>query len=322
VGTDLARLGDALRDLVASFSPDGTAAVTDSQVSLDAGGLTLTESVQALRIVLSRFGTAGADTADLTGGLSGIIEQANHHKRALAGMIESGRFALAYQPVVALSDRALHHYEALLRPEAGPDNPASNPQEFVTMVEAVGLAVALDRAVLRRALGAIADSGVSVAVNVSGLSIADPGFATLLIESAGSVPPGRLLVELTETAEIDDLATAAARIAQLRAAGAPVCLDDFGAGSASFRYLRDLRVDMVKIDGAYVQAAGRSARGRAFVQSMRELATSTKAETIAEMVETEAEAALMRELGVQYGQGWLFGKPVALAAAPLKKWRY
>ncbi len=322
VGTDLARLGEALRDLVASFSPDGKAAVTDSQIDLDAGGLTLTESVQALRIVLSRFGTAGADTADLTGGLSGIIEQANHHKRALAGMIEGGRFALAYQPVVALSDRALHHYEALLRPEAGPDNPASNPQEFVTMVEAVGLAVALDRAVLRRALGAIAESGVSVAVNVSGLSIADSGFATLLIESAGNVPPGRLLVELTETAEIDDLPAAAARIAQLRAVGAPVCLDDFGAGSASFRYLRDLRVDMVKIDGAYVQAAGRSARGRAFVQSMRELATSTKAETIAEMVETEAEAALMRELGVRYGQGWLFGKPVALAAAPLKKWRY
>ena len=175
---------------------------------------------------------------------------------------------------------------------------------------------------LRRALGAIAESGISVAVNVSGLSIADSGFATLLIESAANVPPGRLLVELTETAEIDDLGAAAARIAQLRSVGTPVCLDDFGAGSASFRYLRDLRVDMVKIDGAYVQAAGRSARGRAFVQSRRELATSTKAETIAEMVETEAEAALMLELGVQYGQGWLFGKPVALAAAPLKKWRY
>ena len=322
VGTDLARLGDALRDLVASFSPDGQARVSGSQLDLDAGGLTLTESVHALRIVLSRFGTASDDRSDLTGGLSGIIEQANHHKRALSGIIEGGKFALMYQPVVALSDRAIHHYEALLRPEPCPENPASNPQEFVTMVEAVGLSVALDRAVLRRAMAAIADSGVSVAVNVSGLSIADPIFAEQLIAAAAGVPPNRLLVELTETAEIDDLPAAAARIARLRAAGAPVCLDDFGAGSASFRYLRDLRVDMVKIDGAYVQAAARSVKGRAFVRSMRELATSSGAETIAEMVETEAEAALMQELGVQYGQGWLFGRPVALSAAPLKKWRY
>jgi EAL domain-containing protein (putative c-di-GMP-specific phosphodiesterase class I)/PAS domain-containing protein len=322
VGTDLARLGDALRDLVASFSPSGQAHVTGSQLDLDAGGLTLTESVQALRIVLSRFGTSGSDTSGLAGGLSGILEQANLHKRALSSIIDGGKFALMYQPVVALSDRAVHHYEALLRPEAGADNPASNPQEFVTMVEAVGLSVVLDRAVLRRALGAIAESGVSVAVNMSGLSIADPGFAEHLIGAASGVPPGRLLVELTETAEIDDLPAAAARIVRLRAAGAPVCLDDFGAGSASFRYLRDLRIDMVKIDGAYVQAAARSARGRAFVQSMRELATSTGAETIAEMVETEAEAALMLQLGVHYGQGWLFGRPAALAAAPLRKWRY
>ena len=190
------------------------------------------------------------------------------------------------------------------------------------MVEAVGLAVALDRAVLRRALGAIAEVGASIAVNVSGLSIADPGFAEELIAAASGVLPGRLLVELTETAEIDDIPAAAARIARLRAAGTPVCLDDFGAGSASFRYLRDLRVDMVKIDGAYVQAAARGAQGRAFVASMRALATSTGAETIAEMVETEAEAALMGELGVQYGQGWLFGRPTALVAAGPRKWRY
>ncbi len=322
VGTDLSRLGEALRDLVASFSPSGRAEVKGSELDLDAGGLTLTESVQALRIVLSRFRTNGCDTIGLTGGLSGIIEQANHHKRALAGIIDGGRFVLQYQPVVGLSDRAVHHYEALLRPETGKANPASNPQEFVTMVEAVGLSVALDQAVLHRALTAVRESGVSVAVNVSGLSITDPAFAEHLIAAASGVPPGQLLVELTETAVIDDLPAAAVRIARLRSAGAPVCLDDFGAGSASFRYLRDLKVDMVKIDGAYVQAATRSDRGRAFVASMRELATSTGAETIAEMVETEDEAALMLQLGVHYGQGWLFGKPAPIAAALPKKWRY
>ena len=325
VGTDLVRLGDALRDLVASFSPAGRAAVTGCQMDLAADGLTLNESVQALRIVLSRFGATGEDgaaTAGLTGGLSGIIEQANQHKRALAGIIKGGRFALQYQPVVALSDRSVHHTESLLRPEAGPDNPASNPQEFVTLVEAVGLSVVLDRAVLRRALEAIRTTGMSVAVNVSGLSIADAAFVDQLIVAAAGVPAGRLLIELTETAEIADLPAAADRVARLRAAGVPVCLDDFGAGSASFRYLRDLRVDMVKIDGAYVQAAVLSDQGRAFVASMRELATSTGAETIAEMVETETEAALMSKLGVRYGQGWLFGRPAPAPAAGPTRWRY
>ena len=324
-GTDLTRLGDALRDLIASFSPGGRADVKGSQVDLDPGGLTLTESVQALRIVLSRFGTAGTDglgAAGLAGGLSGILEQASQHKRALAGMIDRGQFALQYQPVVALSDRSIHHYEALLRPEAGKHNPASNPQEFVTMVEAVGLAIALDRAVLRRALSAIRESDISVAVNISGLSIVDAAFSDQLIDAAAGVPPGRLLVELTETAEIVDLPAAAARVARLRSAGSPVCLDDFGAGSASFRYLRDLKIDMVKIDGTYVQAAAHSDRGRAFVASMRELATSSGAETIAEMVETEAEAALMAALGVQYGQGWLFGRPAPIAATAPRRWRY
>ena len=328
VGTDLGRLGDALRELVASFSPSGQAVVKGSHMKLDAGGLTLNESVQALRIVLSRFATSGSDgtdATDLTGGLTGIIEQANEHKRALAAIIEGGRFALMFQPVVALADRTVHHLESLLRPDPGPDNPAATPQEFVTLVESVGLAVALDLAVLRRALGAIRQSAASVAVNVSGLSIADPAFAEQLIAATSGVPPGRLLIELTETAEIADLPAVAARIARLRSAGVPVCLDDFGAGSASFRYLRDLRVDMVKIDGAYVRAATQSGQGRAFVGAMRELATSTGAKTIAEMVETEAEATLMRELGVQYGQGWLFGKPgpIVTASPPkLQKWRY
>ena len=324
VGTDLQRLGDALRDLVASFAPNGKAEVKGSQLDLDPAGLSLGESVQALRVVLSRFGAAGSDAAGLTGGLSGIIEQANSHKRALAGIIQGGRFALMFQPVVALSDRVVHHYESLLRPNSGPDNPAADTQEFVTLVEAVGLSLALDRAVLMRALGTIRESRVSVAVNVSGASIADPAFTDQLIAAAAGLPRGQLLIELTETAEIADLPAAAARIARLRDAGVPVCLDDFGAGSASFRYLRDLKVDVVKIDGAYVRAAALSDQGRAFVASMRELASASGAETIAEMVETEAEAALMSELGVRYGQGWLFGKPAPAPApaAGLTRWRY
>jgi EAL domain-containing protein (putative c-di-GMP-specific phosphodiesterase class I) len=250
-----------------------------------------------------------------------VIEQANTHQRALAEMIERGRFAVVYQPVVRLVDRRVHHYEALLRPLPDPGNPAANPQEFVTLVEAVGLSVELDLAVLRRALGALRQGRERIAVNVSGLSIADPRFEARVLRKLAGIGSGRLLIELTETAEIEDLATVAARVARIRAAGVPICLDDFGAGNASFRYLRDLRVDFVKIDGAYVRAAAGSDQGRAFVRSMRDLAVASGAQTIAELIETEADAALMQDLGVDFGQGWLFGRPGELpdtaAAGPL-----
>ena len=96
---------------------------------------------------------------------------------------------------------------------------------------------------------------------------------------------------------------------QLRAAGVPVCIDDFGAGNAAFRYLRDFVVDFVKIDGSYVQGAVRSAQERSFVAAMVQLARSVGARVVAEMIETEAQATLMGELQVEFGQGWLFGRP-------------
>ena len=96
---------------------------------------------------------------------------------------------------------------------------------------------------------------------------------------------------------------------RLRELNIGLCLDDFGAGAAAFRYLRDLPVDYLKIDGAYVQGALRSQRERKVVTSMLDLARSVSAETIAEAIETQELARLMEELGCTFGQGWLFGEP-------------
>jgi EAL domain-containing protein (putative c-di-GMP-specific phosphodiesterase class I) len=133
------------------------------------------------------------------------------------------------------------------------------------------------------------------------------------LRGAGGRP--RLIVELTETAEIEDVAGAAATIGELRAAGVPVCIDDFGAGNAAFRYLRDFAVDFVKIDGSYVQGAVHNAQERNFVTAMVNLARSVGAQVVAEMIETEAQATLMATLQVEFGQGWLFGRPGKLVAA-------
>ena len=120
---------------------------------------------------------------------------------------------------------------------------------------------------------------------------------------------GRILVELTETADIEDLESAKTSIKQLRAMKVPVCIDDFGAGSAAFRYLKEFRVDYVKLDGAYVRGALQNAREHGFLLTMIDLANFVGAKVIAETVETEQEATMMRELGVEYGQGWFFGRP-------------
>ena len=119
----------------------------------------------------------------------------------------------------------------------------------------------------------------------------------------------RLLVEITETAQIGDEDEAIRSVQFLRDRWVAVCLDDFGAGAAAFRYLRALQVDFVKLDGAYVQGALRSARDLSFVTAIVELSQSLGASVVAERIETEAEAGLMRELGVTFGQGFHFGRP-------------
>jgi EAL domain-containing protein (putative c-di-GMP-specific phosphodiesterase class I) len=117
------------------------------------------------------------------------------------------------------------------------------------------------------------------------------------------------MVELTESAEIEDEAAAAATLQALRARDVPVCIDDFGAGAAAFRYLKAFPADYVKVDGAYVRAAATSERDRSFVAAMVDLSLAVGARVVAEQIESEEAAQTMQCLGVHYGQGWHFGKP-------------
>lgn len=311
LGAVTAELGRLLRNAPGAER----ARVAGAGIALNADGLTDAQAARALRFALSRFaegGTAGAERAGLGDGLAGLIALAESRARAVRAAIGERRFTLAYQPIVRLASRAVHHYEALLRPLPVPGSPAHTTQEFVTFAEAVGLSEELDAAVLDVALLALrAAPAASAAVNVSGLSMQSPAFGNAMLARlarAGNAA-GRLLVELTETADISDVPAAARSVEGLRAAGVAVCLDDFGAGSAAFRYLRDLPVDFVKLDGAYVQAAPGSGRDSGFVVSMVELANWVGAKVIAEQIETEEQARLMLSMGVEYGQGWLFGRP-------------
>ncbi len=319
-GPDLALVLERLQRVVRS-SPAGRHARFESAgLRLETNGLTAWQAARALRFALARFAEGGAEAALAAGageGLGGIIARAELRARAVQEAISGRRFRLLFQPVVHLSSRAVHHYEALLRPIATPGSPVQTAQEFVTFVEAVGLSEALDAAVLEHAVRVLGGSpAAKVAVNVSGLSMQSRSFREHAISVlAHSTIAERLLLELTETAEIEDMTAASVSMQQFRSAGVKLCLDDFGAGASAFRYLRDFPVDLVKIDGAYVRAAPASPRERGFVVSMIDLARSVGARTVAETIETEEQARLMCSLGVEFGQGWLLGRPGALPGA-------
>jgi EAL domain-containing protein (putative c-di-GMP-specific phosphodiesterase class I) len=156
--------------------------------------------------------------------------------------------------------------------------------------------------------------GARVAANLSGLSFQSPGFRARLLDllDRERMLASRLMVEITETAEIEDEAEAVRTVEALRGRGVTLCIDDFGAGAAAFRYLRAFRVDLVKIDGAYLRNAMRSEQDRGILASMVGLIRTVGARSVSERIETEAEAGLLRDLGVDLGQGWLFGRPGAL----------
>ena len=315
---DLQALAGGLESVLRAHMGISDTRVQSTGIGLDREGLTGAQAARALRFALARFADGGAKATAAAGfgdGLADFIASAELRARSIRSSIAEGRFRLAFQPVVNLISQEVHHYEALLRPIFTPGSSIQNTQDFVTFAEAVGLSEELDWAVMQQAVTALRSSpGVSVAVNVSGLSMQSRSFRERMMGllAAPDAPIGRILVELTETADIEDVPSAAESVAGLRAAMVPVCIDDFGAGSAAFRYLREFRVDYVKLDGAYVRGALHNAREHGFLLSMVELANFVGAKVIAEMIETEPQAQLMRDMGVQFGQGWLFGRPGAL----------
>lgn len=312
--SDIAALAGELETVLRAHPGASRTTIASTGLTLERDGLTGAQATRALRFALARFADGGVRATNEAGfqdGLAGFVASAQTRARMVRAAITEGRFRLAYQPVVRLDGLHVHHYEALLRPIFTPGSTIQNTQDFVTFAEAVGLSEELDLAVMQQAVAAaVTTTHASIAINVSGLSMQSLAFRERMLEQVSNpAANGRLLIELTETADIEDVPAAAESVATLRAANVPVCIDDFGAGSAAFRYLREFRVDYVKLDGAYVRGALHNAREHGFLLSMVELANFVGAKVIAETIETEPQAVMMREVGVEFGQGWLFGRP-------------
>ncbi|MBL8484186.1 MAG: EAL domain-containing protein [Rhodocyclaceae bacterium] len=246
-----------------------------------------------------------------------------HIKQAL----EQDRCVLHFQPILELAGGRIIHHEALLRLPLE-DGRIAMPGEFMDVAERGGLVRELDRSVARHAIRRLARSGEEhmLAVNLSGLSIGDETFISMLRAelAASGVAPGRLMFEITETAAVADFQAARQFMADVQAIGCRFALDDFGAGHASFYYLKQLPVDLIKIDGIFVRGLASNPDDRIFVKAIVDVARGFGKRTVAEFVENAETLELVKSYGVDFAQGNYIGparaepalRPQYLAATP------
>jgi diguanylate cyclase (GGDEF)-like protein len=219
------------------------------------------------------------------------------------------RIFLVYEPVVAIGSRLPAFYECLMRVRRE-DGTLLAVNDVVPRAERLGLVRLIDHRVLELVLEQLVEApGLKASLNVSAASTADPDWwASLgtMLRTHGGVAE-RLTVEITETAAIHDIDETRGFVARVKDLGCRIAIDDFGAGYTSFRNLRKLGVDLVKIDGAFVQNLTRSEDDRAFVHTLIDLARRLGLDTVAEWVQDEAAATILAGWGCHYLQGALVG---------------
>ncbi|MGY2810685.1 putative bifunctional diguanylate cyclase/phosphodiesterase [Bradyrhizobium sp. USDA 4506] len=227
------------------------------------------------------------------------------------------RIVIGFEPVVDARLRQPAFYECLVRMEQD-DGRALLAPDIVPVAERLGLIRLVDHRVLELAIAELAAApGVQLSLNISPDTTMDPDWWAT-IESLMRAHPGvgeRLIVEITETVAIQDIDDVRGFVTRLKNFGSRIAIDDFGAGYTSFRNLRKLGVDIVKIDGAFVQNIVRSADDRAFVQTLIDLARRLEIKTVAEWVQDEEAAVMLREWGCDFIQGRLIG-----LASPDRPW--
>jgi len=242
----------------------------------------------------------------------------------LRSAFKSDRLLLYAQPIVPLQNTELPgSFEILLRLRAA-DGEIIAPGSLINAAQRYQLLPTVDRWVAERALqtltpyrSVLKSRGISISINVSGQSIGDEAFILRFTDQlkAADLPHGSVTVEITEQAAVTNLARANDMIHRLNTMGCRLALDDFGTGANSLTNLKSLDIARVKIDGSFVRDILTNTRSQVTVRAIVELAKGFAIDTVAEFVETQAIADAVRKLGVDYAQGYAFGKPEPLKDA-------
>ncbi len=254
-----------------------------------------------------------------------VVERAGIDKIRLEAQLRdavaNGTLDVRYQPIYDIAARRVAGYEALVRWEL-PGRGAVSPAEFIALAEETSLIVPVGEYVLERvvaALVALRERGVdplpSIAVNLSARQLVEPGMARQVVarvQSAG-LPPGALKLEVTESRMLD-YGPVAAVMAHCREQGVPFALDDFGTGYSNLTHLHALDFEYIKVDQAFARHMFDSPRAMRMVEAIVAMSHGLGAKVICEGVETREQLARLREIGVEFAQGYLVGKAAPVEA--------
>lgn len=234
----------------------------------------------------------------------------------IAQALEQDLFEIHFQGIYETAHNTLSHLEILVRMQ-NPNEPDNliMPGQFIPIAEKNGQIVNIDRWVIKRSIELLHQNPdmPPVAINISGRTFDDPAIPhyirSLLNEL--NVDPGRLIIELTETAAVSDIQDAQRFIEAVHQTGCRVCLDDFGSGFSTFGYLKYLGVEILKIDGLFIRDLPNNRDNQVFVKAMAEVARGLGKIAVAEFVEDAATLDMIKNLGIDLAQGYYFGCPKA-----------
>ena len=237
--------------------------------------------------------------------------------------VEKREFFLVYQPVISLQDGSLQGFEALLRwrhPERG----VIHPGEFIKVAEETGFIVPIGYWVLGEACSQMrqwqdlfsAGSPLSVSVNISARQFTYSGLIDQIIQTleVTGLDPRRLKLEITESVVMENIDVATRMLDRLRALGVELSIDDFGTGYSSLSYLHRLPIDTLKIDRSFINLIGENTENTEIVRTIVLLAQNVGMGVVAEGIETQKQLRLLRELGCESGQGFMFSRPIEAAS--------
>ncbi|WP_245652136.1 putative bifunctional diguanylate cyclase/phosphodiesterase [Methylophaga muralis] len=237
-------------------------------------------------------------------------------KHRIEQALEQDLFVLFYQPILELDNNKIEHYEVLIRMRDPHTGEMRLPGKFIQIAEQVGLIQQIDHYVIKHALKQLGllqkqKPNISFAINLSGLVIDTSRLLPLLESTIAEyqVDPNGIIFEITETVAVSNLQQAKAMMQAIKALGCRFSLDDFGVGFSSFNYMRELPVDIIKIDGIFIKNLDKNADDQLFVKALVDVAKGLNRKTTAEFVENADILALLRGYGVDFGQGYYIGRP-------------
>jgi len=289
--------------------------------SISVGAVMLPDNIEASNVAMARA-EAALDAAKRQGKSSwaafsektdtvSMRRRNTHMSDVILTALNERRVRLAFQPIVADLNETPKKFECLTRMR-GDDGQEIPAPEFIPAAERIGLVHLLDRRVLELAINTLEICpDIHLNVNISMETVKDFVWAEGYISHlrANKHLASRITVELTETQVIDAIDASIEFVSEIKEIGCSFGIDDFGAGYTSFRNLKAMDIDILKIDGSFVTGVSSSRENQLFVRTLLDLARNFGMQTVAEWVDNEADAMLLKGLGVDYLQGFLLGKP-------------